>query len=150
MWGTSSEGKSTSYKGIITIVLCAASCEEITFHLFFSCPFSLQCWRHLRIMWRFDLDFHSMIEHAKEHHNDSFFMETFIIRAWLIWMSWKIGFLTETISKPTEWERIRDPPFLIFFTCTNNLLLASVSFSRCHMSGSRGLDQCWWSAILEL
>jgi hypothetical protein len=62
-------------------VLCTASCEETTFHLFFSCPFSLECWRHLGIMWRFNLDFHPMMEYTKEHHNNSFFMETFIIGA---------------------------------------------------------------------
>jgi hypothetical protein len=34
-------------------VLCYENNEEATFHLFFSCPFSQDCWRHLNINWRF-------------------------------------------------------------------------------------------------
>jgi hypothetical protein len=30
-------------------VMCTNQCEETTFHLFFSCPFSRACWRHLGI-----------------------------------------------------------------------------------------------------
>jgi hypothetical protein len=89
-------------------VLCSAHCEETTFHLFFSCPFSVACWRHLGINWRFDLDFHSMMEEAKAHFHNNFFMELFITGAWLIWkqrndwifnrsrpsfQSWKLGFI---------------------------------------------------------
>jgi hypothetical protein len=30
-------------------VLCSRNREETTFHLFFSCPFSKECWKHLNI-----------------------------------------------------------------------------------------------------
>jgi hypothetical protein len=66
-------------------VPCAAHCEVTMFHLFFACAFSVACWRHLRINWRFDLDFHSMMEEANAHFSNKFFMEIFILGAWLIW-----------------------------------------------------------------
>jgi hypothetical protein len=66
-------------------VLCAAHCEETIFHLFFSCPFNRAYWRHLGINWRFDLHFHSMMEEANAQFHNKFFMDIFIIGAWLIW-----------------------------------------------------------------
>jgi hypothetical protein len=65
-------------------VLCSAHCEEMMFYLFFTCSFSLAYWSHLGIHLRFDLNFHTMMGEAKSHFNN-FFMEVFIIRAWLIW-----------------------------------------------------------------
>jgi hypothetical protein len=62
-------------------VMCAAQCEETSFHLLFSCPFSSACWRHLGINWRFDLDFHSIMEEASAHFHNKFFMDIFITRA---------------------------------------------------------------------
>jgi hypothetical protein len=91
-------------------VLCSFQCEETIFHLFFSCPFSARCWQHLGIHWRFDLQFHAMMEESRQSFNIDFFMEVFIMRAWQIWKernnfifnranpsfrSWKIGFLDE-------------------------------------------------------
>jgi hypothetical protein len=91
-------------------VMCTTHCEEITFHLFFSCPFSRACWRHLGINWRFELDFHSMMEEARAQFHNKFFMDIFIIGAWLIWkqrndwifirvrpsfQGWKLGFIKE-------------------------------------------------------
>jgi hypothetical protein len=34
-----------------TCVLCTEKVEKTTFHLFFSCPFSQQCWHSLKIHW---------------------------------------------------------------------------------------------------
>jgi hypothetical protein len=91
-------------------VMRTTHCEEITFHLFFSCPFSRACWRHLGINWRFELDFHSMMEEARAQFHNKFFMDIFIIGAWLIWkqrndwifirvrpsfQGWKLGFIKE-------------------------------------------------------
>jgi hypothetical protein len=91
-------------------VLCSAQTEETTFHLFFSCPFSLQCWNHLKINWRFGQQFHSMMEEARLNFNSKFFMEIFILGCWQIWkqrndfifnrsnpsfLAWKLGFLEE-------------------------------------------------------
>jgi hypothetical protein len=60
-------------------VLCQASREETTFHLFFLCPFSQECWRSLHIAWNFSLDFFSMMEKAKRNCHHGFFMEVFLI-----------------------------------------------------------------------
>jgi hypothetical protein len=62
-------------------VLCSSQCEETTFHLFFSCPFSTRCWQHLCIHWGFDLQFHAMMEEARQSFNIDFFMEVLIIGA---------------------------------------------------------------------
>jgi hypothetical protein len=90
--------------------LCPQNREETTFHLFFSCPFNIECWRHLGINWNFHLDFHSMMEEAKKQYTHMFFMEIFMLGAWLIWkqrnnaifshgrpsfQGWKSGFLEE-------------------------------------------------------
>jgi hypothetical protein len=66
-------------------VLCSAQTEETTFHLFFSCPFSLQCWNHLKINWRFGQQLHSMMEEARLNFNNKFFMDIFILGCWQIW-----------------------------------------------------------------
>jgi hypothetical protein len=104
-------------------VLCLAQCEETTIHLFFSCLFSLRCWQHLNINWRFDLQFHSMMEETRHTCNNDFFMEIFIVGAWQIWKernnlifnranpsfrSWKLGDMdgTETmqeVNPKPEW-----------------------------------------------
>jgi hypothetical protein len=91
-------------------VLCSENREETTFHLFFSCPFSQDCWRYLNINWNFNLDFYSMMDDARHHFTSNFFMEVFMIAAWLIWkqrndfifnrgrpafQQWKTGFLEE-------------------------------------------------------
>jgi hypothetical protein len=91
-------------------VLCQSNREETTFHLFFLCPFSRECWRSLHIVWDFNLDFFSMMDEARRKFQNEFFMETFLIGAWLIWkqrnafifnrgspsnLSWKAGFLEE-------------------------------------------------------
>jgi hypothetical protein len=91
-------------------VLCADHYEETTFHRFFSSHFSRECWRHLGISWRFDFDFHSMMEEASTQFHCKFFMLVFIIGAWLIWkqsndwvfnrarpsfQGWKVGFIKE-------------------------------------------------------
>jgi hypothetical protein len=64
-------------------VLCTNHYEETTFHLFFSCHFSRECPSGNQL--RFDLDFHSMMEEASVQFHSKFFMDVFIIGAWLIW-----------------------------------------------------------------
>ena len=91
-------------------VLCSQDREETTFHLFFACTFSKECWKHLNINWNFCLDFHTMMLSARRQYPTPFFMEIFMLGAWLIWkqrnnyifnscpptfQSWKVGFLQE-------------------------------------------------------
>jgi hypothetical protein len=70
----------------------------------------LDCWHHFGIHWDFGLGFYNMMEKAKCLWPHAFFMECFIIGAWLIWkqrndaifnharpslLNWKKGFLEE-------------------------------------------------------
>jgi hypothetical protein len=66
-------------------VLCSHKREETTFHLFFTCPFSQDCWSYLNINWNFNLDLYSMMDDAKSQFSNNFFMEVFMLAAWLIW-----------------------------------------------------------------
>jgi hypothetical protein len=105
-------------------VPCSGHCEETTFHLFFSCSFSARCWQHLGITWRFDLQFHAMMEEA---FNSDFFMEFFIIGAWQIWKernnlifsratpsfrSWKVGVLDEAVLQSNRFKGFKKELFL--------------------------------------
>jgi hypothetical protein len=54
-------------------VLCHNGTEETTFHLFFLCPFSQECWRSLHIFWDLNLDFFSMMEDVKLKFHNVFF-----------------------------------------------------------------------------
>uniref|UniRef100_A0A0A9DUI9 Reverse transcriptase zinc-binding domain-containing protein n=1 Tax=Arundo donax TaxID=35708 RepID=A0A0A9DUI9_ARUDO len=66
-------------------ILCNSNMEETTFHLFFSCQFSVRVWNYLDIHWDHGLDFFSMMQQAKADRQLSFFMEVFIVAAWHIW-----------------------------------------------------------------
>jgi hypothetical protein len=107
--------------------LCPGNPEETTFHRFFLCPFSLDCWHHLGIHWDFSLGFHSMIEKANRQWPHAFFMEFFIPGAWLIWkqrndaifnrgrssfQSWKRGFLEEASLQVHRLSSSNQPHFL--------------------------------------
>ena len=66
-------------------VLCSNNVEEIAYHLFFSCPFSQECWQHLEIHWNLQSEFFQMMIQSKQQHQNPFFMGTSIIAAWHIW-----------------------------------------------------------------
>jgi hypothetical protein len=65
--------------------LCQLQREETAFHLFFNCPFSQDCWRHLNIQWNYQINFFATFQQARDLHGSPFFMEVFIIAAWQIW-----------------------------------------------------------------
>jgi hypothetical protein len=105
--------------------ICSTNSEETSFHLFFSCPFSLQCCNHLHINWNFNLPFHSMMETARTNFISEFFLETFMLGAWLIWkqrndiifnrgqatfQGWKKGFIDEAVLQTHRMKR--DKQFL--------------------------------------
>jgi hypothetical protein len=90
--------------------MCSEHREETTFHLFFSCRFSKECWNHLGFNWNLASNFHQMMAQARQQWSNPFFMEFFLLGAWLIWKqrndlifnnkrpslaSWKRGFLQE-------------------------------------------------------
>ena len=55
--------------------ICTQQQEETTFHLFFDCIFSRQCWHRLGIHWNNSLPFFQMMEEAKINFAHPFFME---------------------------------------------------------------------------
>jgi hypothetical protein len=90
--------------------MCSEHREETTFHLFFSCRFSKECWNHLGFNWNLASNFHQMMAQARQQWSNPFFMAFFLLGAWLIWKqrndlifnnkrpslaSWKRGFLQE-------------------------------------------------------
>jgi hypothetical protein len=106
--------------------ICSANLEETTFHLFFTCTFSMQCWNHLGINWNFNLPFHAMMENAKQQFNSDFFVETFMLGAWLIWkqrnstifnrgratfQGWKHGFIEEALVQANRMKRDKQISF---------------------------------------
>jgi hypothetical protein len=81
----------------------------------------------LGIHWRFDLNFQAMMEEARSHFNSNFFMEIFIIAAWLIWkqrnnfifnrskpsfISWKLGFIREASLQASRMSEKKKLSFL--------------------------------------
>jgi hypothetical protein len=78
---TYSEERNTSSGTTTTIVSYAPLSVKKPPSIYSSRPFSTRCWQHLGIHWRFDLQFHAMIEEARQSFNIDFFMEVFIIGA---------------------------------------------------------------------
>jgi hypothetical protein len=68
-----------------TCPMCSKHREETTFHLFFSCPFSTECWRHLGINRNLTIGFHQMMTEARQQWSNPFFMEFVMLGSWLIW-----------------------------------------------------------------
>ena len=66
-------------------VLCPTQREETAFHLFFNCPFALECWQQIGVQWQFGKPFFQMMEMARQDFNQTFYIEAFIIAAWHIW-----------------------------------------------------------------
>jgi hypothetical protein len=110
-------------------VLCSNNVEETAHHLFFSCPFSQECWQHLGIQWNLQSEFFEMMIQSQQQHQNPFFMETFIIVAWHIWKqrnnfifdrgrpsfsSWKNLFCEEA---KLQAFRMRDDKRVAFLLC---------------------------------
>jgi hypothetical protein len=104
------------------LVFCA---RPIVKRQLFTCPFSRACWQHLGINWRFDLNFHSMMEEAQDQFNNKFFMDIFIIGSWLIWkqrnawifskirpsfQGWKLGFIIEAYLQAVRMKEDKAEP----------------------------------------
>nr|TKW31341.1 hypothetical protein SEVIR_2G099200v2 [Setaria viridis] len=67
-----------------TCVLCGTGYEETLFHLFFTCPFSVQCWSFLRNRWNLSLNISDLILHAC-CFSKKIFREISIVASWCIW-----------------------------------------------------------------
>lgn len=66
-------------------VLCAARPEETLTHLFFSCPFTAECWSTLGIAWPNLDERFSLLHEGKRAWGRPMFMEVFVVAAWGIW-----------------------------------------------------------------
>ena len=66
-------------------VLCNTSSDETIDHLFFTCPFAVQCWSTIGFSWDISLNLMDRIFQASRVHNIPFFAEAFLIAAWELW-----------------------------------------------------------------
>ena len=67
-----------------TCVLCTNGPEETSFHLFFECPFSIDCWSSINIHWDLSLQPLDMINRARLDFGSHIFREIFISACWTI------------------------------------------------------------------
>jgi hypothetical protein len=66
-------------------VLCDQGCEETSFHLFFECSFSCDCWATIRIAWNLNLSSLDMMLQARADFGSVIFREIIITAYWVIW-----------------------------------------------------------------
>lgn len=66
-------------------VLCDLGTEETSFHLFFECPFSQNCWSTIPIVWNLNLRPLDMILQARADFDSVIFREVLITACWIIW-----------------------------------------------------------------
>lgn len=69
----------------LTCVLCSAGARETSWHLFFQCPFSSECWAQFGLVWNLSLGFNEMLFAAKNSYTSSHFVEKVLYAAWNIW-----------------------------------------------------------------
>ena len=70
------------FKMTFFCVMCSARIEEDIDHLFFECPFAVQCWASINFSW--DMSLQRFIR-ARDVHGLEFFTEASIIAAWELW-----------------------------------------------------------------
>lgn len=66
-------------------VLCNMLTEETSFHLFFTCPFTVACWSSINIHWNIALEPLDMICQARIDFNSPIFREVVITACWILW-----------------------------------------------------------------
>jgi hypothetical protein len=66
-------------------VLCDTGLEEDIDHLFFDCPFAMQCWNSIHFTWDTSLPMLERLAAATNAHNLEFFTEASLIAAWELW-----------------------------------------------------------------
>lgn len=66
-------------------VMCNTGEEETIEHLFFSCPFAVQCWNKLNFTWDLSLGLKDRLAQAKQDCGLAFFTEASMIAAWELW-----------------------------------------------------------------
>ncbi|XP_073354904.1 uncharacterized protein [Aegilops tauschii subsp. strangulata] len=66
-------------------LLCNQPPEETVEHLFFHCPFSVQCWAKLGITWPSYDNRLRLIHAGKQQWSQPLFLDIFMLSAWSIW-----------------------------------------------------------------
>jgi hypothetical protein len=66
-------------------VLCQLHVLETRDHLFFECPFAMQCWEESNIDWNMSLHLSDRCVTAKQSFNGPCFMEVLACATWNIW-----------------------------------------------------------------
>jgi hypothetical protein len=72
-------------QGDVLCVLCNTGMEEDIDHLFFECPFAMQCWNSINFSCDINLPFLERLSTASNVHNLPFFTEATLIAAWELW-----------------------------------------------------------------
>lgn len=90
----------------LTCVLCNTDQRETRLHLFFTCPFSANCWQYLEIQWSQNLEFFQMVVLGRFRFAHWGLLEIFFLAAWHIWKQ-RNGLIFENIQ-PTfqSWESL--------------------------------------------
>lgn len=84
-------------------VICHDPPEETLSHLFFCCPFSVECWRTLGISWS-DTDYRLHMIHAgRAVWSRPMFMEVFAVAAWGIWKERNDKVFREILPTHNSW-----------------------------------------------
>jgi len=75
----------TNFWTAIIVFLCNSVSEEISFHLFFECPFSNSCWNPLSIHCDLSLQSLDMMIEARTTFGSLILREIVIMACWAIW-----------------------------------------------------------------
>ena len=69
----------------VLCVMCNQGADEDIDHLFFTCPFVVQCWTSINFSWDVSLPLAERLMRANEVHALDFFVEASLIAAWELW-----------------------------------------------------------------
>ena len=112
-----------------TCLLCTSPIEETLEHLFFTCPFSQECWSHINIIWITHGTRLQWIEHAKTTWNSPMFMDIFLQAAWSIWKERNNKHFRGISPSQSSWlARLRDDLSLLRYRVGEKLQPFLTSF----------------------
>ena len=86
-------------------VLCNTGCEETSFHLFFECAFSQDCWSSIPIAWNTNMQPLDMIIEARTVFGNALFREIFITACWVIWTTRNAIIFDNGQANLSNWKR---------------------------------------------
>lgn len=103
-------------------LLCDSPPEETVEHLFFSCPFSQQCWRKLGFSWPNSNNRIQLIHGGRETWSGPMFMDIFIMATWSIWKERNDKHFRRIPQSQTSWlARFKNSFGLLIHTSKHTL-----------------------------